>query len=854
MEGEEGKKEEEQHPLLLIQSWLEKTNVGPILSPLTNPLNITSYLATSSASNSNGTRKDEELFFEEDDFEKYSISSLRRRISKWNTSFFLQPSSLRSDSHQNEPLSPMLSSPSIELVSEKMEKEEETPISKIKTPSKSTSSVIKSPLIVLPPKVKRSTTQLLPIDNNGIKKQKIDIVEEKDKEGHKEGIKEKEKAIEMEKDSQKRNEDRTKAQKQMKENEKKEIEKGSPLDDLESENMILSPIKSLKSNVLQNSVHPTMEPQKYSILSPEEHIQYLNLQKKISVAQQKQIPLEGITSTEIQLYDYLTSFITNEQQRWREWITHVKLSDKSLVEKIKHVNPIIEMELKDYYERKRNQLKEYPAHWNIQSVFDLRTIQVAASDPVLKHKQTVLQKGKCLHFQPPPKNSGLPQSLDENQSHWSKKYFPSVSRDKDVFKLLERTKANFVISSSTLQSLVDPQEAFEIPVRIINIPQGGQQKVVFLDKPLLPKKTTPKERNTSHYNIAFKAKGLQSPTNGAPIDFDAKIDDHLKEQVFESENQTYNLWQFGNYSVLIRCKIHGKIADNNKIQFRYVGLRTKMEYQLNEGLEEMTMRETARSWIYTFIRPDAHLLLGRIDPENGRVVEVEHKDMPSILPTGCVFKPEVPSKFIFSVFQQLDQLVEGQYLISHKLNEFNVIIYRSVSSSESKPICDYDLHLAHKSTPAVDFESIPLCLVKWDMASHPNQIPYTFPLNRVSTPKLTLLCFSFLQKGICEAENCGKIHSNLMQLNSSGLPLLKEKHQFGGRHCHFFASYGFCKQSNCKHPHIPKEILQQQKKRKTGKKKRTKKKTYEETQIGNESNRIEEFPVHSDLVFIANNI
>jgi hypothetical protein len=172
----------------------------------------------------------------------------------------------------------------------------------------------------------------------------------------------------------------------------------------------------------------------------------------------------------------------------------------------------------------------------------------------------------------------------------------------------------------------------------LNSPTATSQKVVFLDKPFLPKKITPKERNTSYYNIAFKSKGLQPPTNGASIDFDAKLDDQLKEQIFESENQTYNLWQFGNYSVLIRCKIHGKIADNNRIQFRYVGLKTKMEYQLNEGFEEMTMRETSRAWIHTFIRPDAHLLLGRIDPENGRIVEVEHKDMPSILPPGCIFK------------------------------------------------------------------------------------------------------------------------------------------------------------------------------------------------------------------------
>lgn len=75
--------------------------------------------------------------------------------------------------------------------------------------------------------------------------------------------------------------------------------------------------------------------------------------------------------------------------------------------------------------------------------------------------------------------------------------------------------------------------------------------------------------------------------------------------------------------------------------FRYVGMKAKVEYQARKGFEEITMSETARWWIYTFLRGDAHLKLARINIVDNVIADIEHKDMVSILPNGCLFKYEI---------------------------------------------------------------------------------------------------------------------------------------------------------------------------------------------------------------------
>jgi hypothetical protein len=57
-----------------------------------------------------------------------------------------------------------------------------------------------------------------------------------------------------------------------------------------------------------------------------------------------------------------------------------------------------------------------------------------------------------------------------------------------------------------------------------------------------------------------------------------------------------------------------------------------MEYQTEEGFEEITTEDTANWWISTYIRPEnTALLVDLINPLTGTVEAIEYKDMHSIL-------------------------------------------------------------------------------------------------------------------------------------------------------------------------------------------------------------------------------
>lgn len=99
-------------------------------------------------------------------------------------------------------------------------------------------------------------------------------------------------------------------------------------------------------------------------------------------------------------------------------------------------------------------------------------------------------------------------------------------------------------------------------------------------------------------------------------------------------NLTYNLWTFGGLSVLIRCRIHGVVDDPSSSykQKRMIGLGVKVHMgghvTSHVGgigtLDAVTEEERARWWVGTYIRPDAHMVVGT---NPGHVGENENADV-----------------------------------------------------------------------------------------------------------------------------------------------------------------------------------------------------------------------------------
>jgi hypothetical protein len=149
---------------------------------------------------------------------------------------------------------------------------------------------------------------------------------------------------------------------------------------------------------------------------------------------------------------------------------------------------------------------------------------------------------------------------------------------------------------------------------------GESRKVITLEKPLVPQSYTLREKNERFYKAALlehcshQASNVCLDFNGhhagnaflhAPVECDA-TNQHVMR-----ENATYNLWHFGAYQILVRCSVDGAILDNTAPEgYRFIGVKSKLEYLADLGDEETTTSESARWWLHTYLRPNAHLLLG----------------------------------------------------------------------------------------------------------------------------------------------------------------------------------------------------------------------------------------------------
>ena len=232
---------------------------------------------------------------------------------------------------------------------------------------------------------------------------------------------------------------------------------------------------------------------------------------------------------------------------------------------------------------------------------------------------------------------------------------PTVSEDPWILPLLENHPADVVISSGAMVALFNTHgEDFgphwDIPVIVKEIvsAKGETRRVVFIDKPLLKQGMSVREKNQVYYDAVFESLSATSGTD-IKVDFETRKE-HPEPAVPQEaplkdlacENLTYNLWTFGSLQILIRCKIHGVTKDptSKYNQLRMVGMKTKLEmdYETGGATEEVTIDETARWWIYSYIRPDAHLILGRVDVRTSQIISVERWDMRRIMPTVCAYK------------------------------------------------------------------------------------------------------------------------------------------------------------------------------------------------------------------------
>ncbi|KAL6061230.1 C3H1-type domain-containing protein [Balamuthia mandrillaris] len=609
-----------------------------------------------------------------------------------------------------------------------------------------------------------------------------------------------------------------------------------------------------------------LEPMPFSSLSREEHVLYLHLHRKFLTQQQQQRAAAAAAATRkeagdegtgegsaveppsllldgdaLAQYYSLRSRVEAEQQQYRAFqYQRIMSSIPARTRFLKYI-PALRNHVEQILSHKRDRLRDYPRHFSHCVAVDLSSpaAAVASGDPVLTHSATLLQMGRVLQVHipasgtpispnltcyslPSTTSSSSPQHSDAavgaGPFSWTKKgTMPPLSKDPYIRQLVAAHDVDVVLSSSSFVTLIDNHgpgfaNSWHIPVSIVasSTTNKSGKRTVYLEKPFLKKKMTLREKNTLFYKLALERSCLStSPTAAIQFATETALDQGASHATYSSlieDNLTYNLWNFGPLRVLIRCKIHGHIKEEGGSGYRFVGIQSKLEYFPSQGWEEVTLSETARWWSYTYIRPDAHLLVGHVDVAESRLLLMERKAMTDILPPGCLFRPASSSKKLFLILEKLCNLPPADYLLSHKQADPNVNIYHAMSAEEGGALKEQqevilDLHMLLASSGATDKESIPYIPTQWKPAT--GQVPYTFPLpplhadgpeqaairreadgetasGKFSPGGKVRHCYSFARKGTCSTRNCKFPHLTLaqvqeMQAAGGGADPLKKK-------------------------------------------------------------------------------
>ncbi|GBC36260.1 uncharacterized protein OCT59_022068 [Rhizophagus irregularis] len=454
----------------------------------------------------------------------------------------------------------------------------------------------------------------------------------------------------------------------------------------------------------------------YSSMSSEEHLKYLQIEAVIY-----RNP-ELVSKEQRNFYQNMSERVINEQKNFERW----QFERSKLF--VGHLNPLIENKVMNHLKYGRQ------SNINVYSRIELTIGLNPAShgEPELKFKQKLSSIEKPFEFSiPPTVVNQIPFQLEKElwlndipsantlsadfaiKDYWQKMRIPVVSQDPLIPEMLSNHKVDIVISSGGLTALVGLAEStdvdLEIPIKIVEFTkENSTLKTIYIDKPFVKKKMTPREINQVYYNTAFKSMALKMNKDG--------------ELQHSSHNLEYSLWNIDDISILIRCKSDGYYRDSDQ-KIRTVGIKSKLDYQLDYNYESISFIEQSRWWIYSMIRNKADLMLGRIDVPMNTLNMVERVSAENILPDENRVKSLV--KKLHYIFKQLQrQLFQGSYILRHEKGEAYAVVYKSVETAEN-------YSLTSSKLTEIDRETISFVPLVWKGLQA--QIRNTFPFRTEQT-------------------------------------------------------------------------------------------------------------------------
>lgn len=322
-----------------------------------------------------------------------------------------------------------------------------------------------------------------------------------------------------------------------------------------------------------------------------------------------------------------------------------------------------------------------------------------------------------------------------NQEEFLKKVQPHVSQDSYIYDLLNTNDVDFVISSSTLQklsslSINEKCDSWDIPITIKRV---HNKKIVFVNK-AYNRIMNLRDKNEKFFKMAVKNLCFKDKTRlkyMTPSDKEyGPSGGQYPDLISGNDNFMYNLWKLGDFKVLVRCRIDGLLAKNEQGIRPQTVIKTKAQYI--DVPEEITNTEVSKIWIKLHILGDSRLVLYRVNISNNSIVDKTIMTMNELLKHSREFKPERAISIIHTIFSSLNNLGEGDFLLSHQESKSRVFI--SENTSDPNDISIIDFHEIVRKQYTIPTE-LPYIRPQWDFTNS-NQIPYTFnPYQRKSNKK-----------------------------------------------------------------------------------------------------------------------
>ncbi|KAL8558002.1 hypothetical protein ACOMHN_063743 [Nucella lapillus] len=274
---------------------------------------------------------------------------------------------------------------------------------------------------------------------------------------------------------------------------------------------------------------PPVPEARKSSLTHEQHIRYMYLFKKFS---QRFIsgfcnPPTPSERVELQEFEGLQLQVAQEQEECQNYLQQTALLNPYLYTNLpSHLNQYTKEKEESAWKRAESYCRYYGPASQVPLMMDLQQPPSLAA-PAMTFTQTLLELGsKCKVVMPdsnPNPNARIRRTVCTELQKVSARFppvYPSTqhtwnhepaSKDNNLEGLVRKYSCHIATSASVLHQLIDNHApefgvAWDIPVVVREYGSGAtSKKVVFLDKPLLPKRRSACEKKVQYLRKAVRA-------------------------------------------------------------------------------------------------------------------------------------------------------------------------------------------------------------------------------------------------------------------------------------------------------------------------------------------------------------